>query len=279
MRPHETTLGTSRAQVFPPMLGPGLLLFLAWTLATYSLEGRIGLTRHPTVLGRVLYVVIANVLIGVFAAGWVLRSALRAGEVSSEQLGFRSLPRTLIAVALALVAALGAFALLNPPSLEPIILMNLFAQVLPVSTAEVVVCWALIGVGVEALMRARGRALALVLGIVAADVLFGLYHFAHSAPFNQLGTVLFLMLPGVVTSLVYFLGRDIYAAIAIQNFAGMIGVGRNIDLMFFREPRYPLLLLALLSVAALIGAHVWMRRPNAGVMNQRGARVSPTREH
>lgn len=274
MQSHEMTVGPPRENVFSRMLGPGVLIFLAWMLATYMLEGRINLMQQPTVMGRVVYVVIANILIGILAAIWVVRSALTAGVVRLDQLGFGALPRTLMAVALALVVGFGVFAFLNPPSLEPIVVANLFTQALPVSIAEVVVCWALIGGGVEVLLRPRGRAVALALSMVAADVVFGLYHFAHSAPFNQLSMVLFLLIPGLVTSLVYFLGRDIYAAMVIQNFAAMIGVGRNIDLTPFREPRYPLYVLALLSVAVLIAAHILMLQRNAGV-RQQGKTPSP----
>jgi hypothetical protein len=121
----------------------------------------------------------------------------------------------------------------------------------------VLVCWVIVGGSVEALARPKGRLLAIVLALVAADVLFGLYHFGHSVPFNQLSTVLFLMLPGLVTSLVYFLGRDVYAAILIQNFLGMIGVMRNMDLDFFRQPLYPLYALTLISILALVIIH-WL---------------------
>ncbi|NTU85018.1 MAG: hypothetical protein HGA45_37585 [Chloroflexales bacterium] len=51
------------------------------------------------------------------------------------------------------------------------------------------VCWALLGGTVEGLLRPRGRALAVVSAIVVADLLFGLFHYAHSAPFNQLSMV------------------------------------------------------------------------------------------
>jgi hypothetical protein len=123
-----------------------------------------------------------------------------------------------------------------------------------VSFAEVVVCWALVGVSFEALARPKGKLIAILVGIITANLLFAVYHFAHSAPFNQLNMVLFLLIPGLLTSLVYFLGRDIYATILFHNFLGMTGVMQNIDLTFFSQPLYPLYGLALISVLALIGA-------------------------
>ena len=68
------------------------------------------------------------------------------------------------------------------------------------------VCWAVIGVSVQALAQPRGRVVAVLLAVVVTDLLFGVYHYTHSAPFNQTWMVALLLLPGLVTSLVYFLG-------------------------------------------------------------------------
>src|SRR3712207_6382790 len=124
----EISLGAEKGKALLRLLWMGLLVYLVWTFLTYLLEGRISLTQHPTVLGRILYVVTANVLIGIVAAVWVVRSAVKAGAVQLGQLGFRALPRTRIAVMLAFVLGFGMFALLNPPSLEPIVVLNIFAQ-------------------------------------------------------------------------------------------------------------------------------------------------------
>jgi hypothetical protein len=238
-----------------------LALFLVWTFATYWFEGRIGLLLHPTLLGRWIYVLIANIAVGTLAVGWLAHRWVTAGLTTPAQLGFQGVVRSLIAIVLAGVVGFGLFVLQRPVSLEPLVLLNGFAQAIQTSIAEVLVCWVIVGGSVEALLRPKGRVLAIVLALVAADVLFGFYHYAHSAPFNQLSTVLFLMIPGLVTSLVYFLGRDIYAAILIQNFLGMIGVMRNIDLTLFRQPLYPLYALTLLSILALVAVHWLMLRP------------------
>jgi hypothetical protein len=90
-------------------------------------------------------------------------------------LGFRSLGRTLIASLIALVVGGGLFVLQGPPSLNPLVIFNGFAQVLPVSIAELVVCWAVIGGSFEALAKPKGKVLAVIVGIVAANFLFGVY--------------------------------------------------------------------------------------------------------
>ena len=59
---------------------------------------------------------------------------------------------------------------------------------------------------------------------LAASVLFGLYHFAHSSPFSTIPMVALLTGVGFVTSAFFFLSRDIYATIVLHNFLGVFGV-------------------------------------------------------
>lgn len=250
-----------------------LVVYLIWTTATYLFEGRVNMMARPTPVGRALYVLIANVAIGIGLAGWALRSSLVSGALAPRDLGFRSVRRTAIAVLITGAVGFGLFLLQNPPSRNPIVMLNVFAQVLTVSIAEIVVCWALIGVTFERLIRSRGHWTSLIVGIAAADLFFGVYHFAHSAPFNQLQMVLFLMVPGLVTSLVYFLGRDIYAAVIIQNFLGMLGVMQNIDVAFFSRPLYPLYALVLVSVLALVGLDVFVIRWSSPEAERQGTPV------
>ena len=229
-------------------------VYLLWTAATYLLEGRISLVHNPTPTGRVIYVLTANVVIGIGLAVWALRMFVVSNIAGIKQLGFRSWQRTIIAILLAFVVGGGLFLLQGPPSFNPLVLFNGLAQVLPVSIAEVVVCWAVIGIAFEAWGRSKGKVVGVIVGIVAANFLFGFYHYAHSAPFNQTWMVFFLMIPGLITSLVYFLGRDIYAAIIFHNFLGMMGVMQNVDLERFSQPLYHLYILLVISVIALIAA-------------------------
>ena len=55
--------------------------------------------------------------------------------------------------------------------------------------------------------------IAIPLAAVIASLVFGVYHFAHSAPFNTVGMVSFLSMIGLLTSLVFFLSRDLYGTI------------------------------------------------------------------
>lgn len=238
------------------------VIYVAWVAATYVLEGRINLLSRFDPVGRVLYVAIANIAIGVLFAAWVLRDGLKSRIIQPKQIGLlKSKARTAMVIGMAFVAGIAFFLSQNPRSTDPMIVFNVFIQVLPVSIAEVVVCWSLIGAGVESLTKHSGRILSVVLGAISASVLFGIYHFAHSPPFNEVNMVLFLMLPSIGTAIAYFVARDVYAAIIIQNFFGIVGVlGGTPDLSIFRQPLIVAYALAAASIVALMGANVFLAR-------------------
>ncbi len=228
-------------------------VYLLWITATYLLEGRIlTLLRPEAVVDRIAYTVTANIVVGILVAAWVLRSSLISGFVSPEQIGFRSLCHTLTAAVIAGATGFSLFMVQNPPSLNTIVIMNVFAQVLTVSVAEVVICWAVIGAGFESLTRSKGKVISLLAGIFAASISFGIYHFAHSPPFNQINMVLLLTIISFATGIVYFIGRDIYAAIIFHNTLALFGVMQALEksgnLISYSQPVYPLIAMALVSV-------------------------------
>ena len=92
------------------------------------------------------------------------------------------------------------------------------------SAAEVVVCWAVLGASVEALLKPHGRAISAIAAALVASLMFGIYHFAHSAPFNTIGMVALLTAVGLATSAFFFIGRDVYATILFHNLLGVFGV-------------------------------------------------------
>ena len=199
-------------------------VYLFWFISTYLLEGRIlTLLRPEAAADRIAFTVTANIFVGIIIAGII---------------GFI------------------LFIIQNPPSLNPILIMNVYAQVLTVSVAEVVVCWAVIGAGFESLTRNKGKVISLLTGIFAAGISFGLYHFAHSPPFNQINMVLLMMIVSFATSIVYFIGRDIYAAIVFHNTLALFGVMQALEksgnLISFSQPVYPLIAMALVSIIILV---------------------------
>jgi hypothetical protein len=101
--------------------------------------------------------------------------------------------------------------------------------------------------------------LSLIVGGTVSIVLFGIYHFAHSPPFNQPQMVLFLMMPAL-TSLFFFIGREIYSTITIHNFLSLIGVSGNIDVTALTQPLYPIIIIAIVSVIVLITSDMFLIR-------------------
>ena len=249
-------------------------LYLVWVIATYLLEGRIQTLLRPEAMGaRLSYALIANILIGIGGSALVIRSLSRAGTVSTQQAGFRGLTHAAIAVAVGVVLGFAFYALQGAPSWNPVVLLNVYAQVLVGSIAEVLVCWAVIGSVSQALLQDRGRWVSVILAALIASVLFGIYHFAHSPPFNTIPLVVFLSVIGLVTSVFFFVSRDVYGTIAFHNFLGVLGVMRAIEasgnLSSFERPIVPLLIMAVVAVALLITAHMLWINPEAAPTSQR----------
>jgi hypothetical protein len=240
-------------------------LYLLWVLATYLLEGRIHTFLRPEALGaRLSYALVANILIGIGGSALVIRFLSRAGTVSTEQAGFRGLEHATITVVIGVVLGFAFYALQGAPSWNPMVLINAYAQVLVGSIAEVLVCWAVIGsLSQSVLQEGRGRWVSLIFAAVIASVFFGVYHLAHSPPFNQVPVVVFLSVIGLVTSIFFFVSRDVYGTIAFHNFLGILGVIRALDasgkLSAFERPIIPLLVMAVVAIALLIATHVlWL---------------------
>ena len=233
-------------------------LYLLWSMATWLLEGRIDTFARPdAVADRLIYTGVANMLIGLVGAGLVIRyvGAWREG-------GGRNAPSPLwIGIGLAL--GLGLYFGQGAPSADPVVLLNAYAQVFVVSAAEVMVCW---GVVSGSLRRAIGGPawLAAIGAAVIGSLLFGLYHFAHSAPFNQPGMVAFLSVIGLLTAGFYLASGDIYATIAFHNFLGVYGVVQALSasggIAAFRSLQVPLILTALAALALLAAVDVLLLR-------------------
>jgi len=260
-------LSTWRALVF------ALALYLLWVLVTYLLEGRILTLQRPEATGaRLAYALVANIFIGIGGSALVIRLLSNSGELSARQAGFRGLQHAGVAVVIGAVLGLVIYALQGAPSFNPVVFLNAYAQVLVVSVAEVLVCWAVVGSLSHSLLQAQGqgRWVSVILAAIVASVLFGVYHFAHSPPFNTIGLVVFLTVIGLLTSLFFFVSRDVYGTIAFHNFLGIFGVISALDasgnLASFERPVGSLLVMAVVTIAALIMAH-------SRLLNQESART------
>ena len=229
---------------------------LLWTLATWWFEGRIETFSRPdAVADRPIYTVVANILIGVVGTAIVLRLLLGRDATGRSRVGFGPLRRTLIWVPVGVALGLALYFGQGAPSTDPVVVLNAYSQVFVVSMAEVVVCWSLVG-GMVALRIGGTTWVSLPVATIVASVLFGVYHFAHSAPFNTIQMVAFLSVIGLLTSAFFFVSRDVYATLLFHNFLGVFGVVQALvaqeKLATFETLQIPLIATAVVALGVLI---------------------------
>jgi hypothetical protein len=94
--------------------------------------------------------------------------------------------------------------------------------------------------------------------------------FAHSPPFNQVNMVLLLIFISFATGMIYFFGRNIYAAIIFHNTLALFGVMQALEksdnLITYSQPIYPLIVMAIISVIILAASDIiFIRRKVDGI--------------
>lgn len=237
-------------------------LYLIWVSATYLLEGRILTFQRPEATGaRLAYALVGNVLVGIGGAALVVRVLYNRGVISPRQAGFRGLGHSVPSVVVGAALGFILYVVQGPPTFDPVVIANAYAQVLVTSIAEILVCWAVVGSVSEVLLQdERRKCVAPLLAGIVSSTLFGVYHFAHSPPFNTVGLVVLLAVIGLVTSLFFFVSRNVYGTIAFHNFAGILGVTRALEssgtLESFEKPMTPNLVMAVVAVVLLTAAHL-----------------------
>ena len=249
-------------------VGSSIGLFVAWMLATYLLEARPGTFLRPDATSRFFYTVVANVLIGTIGAALVVRAlVLRAELPHVTTYGIARPLRILVLVPVAALAGGLFLAGQGLPTSNPVILANASAQVLVVSIAEVVVCWVLLGAVVR---NALGPGfVSAAIAVVAAALAFGVYHFAHSPPFNTPAMVLLLSGVGVVTGTFFFLSGDLYSTIVLHNAFALRGVipalADSGSFDRYASPQLSLIATAIGAVLVLVVVDVVLIRPVVAV--------------
>ena len=238
-----------------------LATYAAWVGATYLLEGLPRTLQRPEAEGlRALYAVLANLLVGVGGGGLVLARVLERHALPPAVAGVNSPRRTIVMVCVGLAAGAAVYELQSPPSRTVAVLVNGFSQVLPVSAAEVLVCWALPST-VAAMSRFANPAVARLVAVVPGSVLFGLYHIAHSPPFNSPSMLLFLTAVGALTGLFFLVSGDLWATILFHNFLALHGVLSALErtpAVHSSEIRVPLVAVGVMTLLVLGVVHRWL---------------------
>lgn len=215
---------------------------------------------------RLIYALGVNLLLGIIGTLLLLRwMRVRFGTPPAASCGFGGPLRTAASTVAAIFLGLASYYGQGAPSTHPVVSTNAFAQAFVVSVAEVLVCWSLVGATVEAVLQPRlGRGPVFAAAVVAA-VVFGLYHFAHSAPFNTRAMVVLLAVVGLVTGLFFFVSRDALGTAVFHNFLGTFGVTQALEeagaLAALEVLQPPLVGTALTTAVALLVGYRWVRRP------------------
>jgi hypothetical protein len=244
-----------------------LAVYVLWVAATYFLEGLPSTLLRPEATGlRLAYALIANLSIGILLTSWLIRRHLRAGWGKPADYGFGSSRRRWVSIAVAAAVGYGLFRLGRPQPVDEIVLLNAFAQVFVVSAAEVAVCWSLVGATLTIALTSWKRGAVLLAAGTVASLFFGLYHFAHSPPFNELRMAAFLTGIGMVTSVFWIVSRDLVGTAVFHSFLGVTGVLAALEaggeLTEWAQPDLALLIMALIVAAALAtGARPPARAP------------------
>ena len=254
-------------QVSATSLPLALGLYLLWTAATWFFEGRTLTLLRPEATGeRVVYAFVVNLLVGIGGAILLIRH-WRARGAESTYSGFGPLRRTGFAILAGFGLGFAFYVLQGAPSLDPVVLVNAFAQVLVVSAAEILVCWSVVSWATWLAVRRMGHLPALLIAALVSSVLFGVYHFAHSPPFNTFAMVAFLSVVGLATSLFYFVSRDTLGTIVFHNFLGTYGVVEALAkadaLSTLQALQPPLLFTAVVTTISVAAGYFAMRRAGA----------------
>lgn len=245
-----------------------LFFVVLWSLATWLFEGRIHtLLRPDAVLDRLVYAFGVNLLLGIVGAILLIRSRVVECAQTCAQSGFGSGSRQLVAAVTGVALGAVAYVLQGAPSTDTTVVGNAFAQVYVVSVAEVVVIWALFGTAVEAYVRVTHPRLAVIAAAIAASVAFGLYHFAHSPPFDTWRMVGLLTVVGFATGAFFFVSRDVLGTTLFHNFLGTFGVVQALKatdrLQAFEHWQPPLIATATIALAVVLGGYILLRRRSA----------------
>jgi hypothetical protein len=248
-----------------PGLSDAFAVYVAWVVATYLLEGLPGTLVRPDAVGlRLAYALVANLAIGIVVPLWLIGKRITRGWGTATDYGFRGARATTVGTLGAALVGYGVFRLGQTEAVPPVAILNAFAQVWVVSVAEIIVCWALVGGAVFIALRRWSRPSAYLAAATVASVLFGVYHFAHSPPFDDPKMVFFLTGIGFVTSVWWFATRDVFGTAIFHNFFGVTGVLAALRagglIPERQEIGWPLLMTAAVVTAVLVlAAMKWVR--------------------
>jgi hypothetical protein len=204
-----------------------MTIYVFWVVLTWLLEGRTELLLRYDPPARAAYALLTNVSVGTIVAIATARMLGLSTRGRRHPTGrtFEAAIATVVLVAIVAVRVGDA-----------LVFTNACAQVLPTSIAEIAVCWMLVGGVAKRLARPFGRTWSLIAALAVSDVAFAAYHVAHSPPYNELGMMLFLLLPGLVIGALVFWFRSATLAVSAQTAFAILGMAQKTDPRMMMHP-------------------------------------------
>ena len=243
---------------FVPLLGIPLLVYLGWLAEIFFLEGSLSLFLSPEPLPLLLYTLAGCIMTGIFFPLLILRRSFLSGAVNMFQIGFRSKKRTAAILGAGLVFLVIPVVLLLPPGPARPAFLSYFLLYLPTGVAAIMVCWVLLGTHIQALVRHGGVVLSIMTGMVTTAVLFAVSSVVHTPVPGIHDPVPAALVLGVVTAFVFFAARDVYVAVlAVTSGMSFLSVGTTATVVP-AGTGLPVILAAIITLAALCGAHWYL---------------------
>ncbi|MGB7789076.1 hypothetical protein [Methanoregula sp.] len=188
-----------------------VLVYVIWVLEIFLFGGVVHLFPSPTAPALVLYTLVACILMGLILPVFLIRRAFISGAITMFQFGFRSMIRTIFAVALTCVMLYGCVLLFSPPGLDQKVFVQSFLLMVPTGISTAMICWVVAGTHVQALVRYGGPVISIPVGIVVTGILFGIAMLVM-VPVQHSPDLFTLYLgAGMLMAVFFFAVRDIYA--------------------------------------------------------------------
>jgi len=236
------------------------LIYAAWILDIYLLEGRVNLFSRIDPAGVLLYTLVACVLIGTIVPILWIRMSFIAGAVNMFHIGFRSLKRTLAACSGTILIGYILLVIASPFGSDRTAFFNSFLLLLPTAIAAVMVCLTLIGTHVQAYVRASGAIVSVHVGVAVTALAF-CFIAVVIAPGAQLQNVFFwFVCIGIVSALFFFAVRDIYATTIVVAGLTVFGMANRIDPSLLHGSTPVVSLSAFIAIAVLVAVHWYFSR-------------------
>jgi hypothetical protein len=242
-----------------------VLVYICWIIEVWLLEGSLHLFRTPDPFGIMIYTIVGCILTGIIVPVLLMRRSFASGAVNMYQVGFRAPRRTIVMCTLTVIALCIVFLFLVPDEPARSAMYALCLLYLPTGIATVMVCWALVGTHLQALVRGGGVIISIATSVVITSVLFMLSLHAYSPEFSMQSTAVSAILLGIVTAIIFFAVRDVYAAvIAVTSGTAYLLLGAGFPAAAITGPVLPAA--SVCALGALIGVHVWLLHRYATVM-------------